>query len=133
MKRKMIVFSSALLIMLLVGVSVTFATTYTSSVSVSTNSSLEGATRSYDAGTHNISMDVYDYDFGDSTNVDISVRSGGFWTGHDVHAETNANLSGYGVSEHVLGYVPQGDYFYFFSTSQSRGGFSADPVIMSSN
>ncbi|SLK20416.1 hypothetical protein [Bacillus toyonensis] len=130
-KKKIALGSSAFAACLLAGSLVASASSYSSSLDISSNSTSSGATRSYTAGTHNIKMTPTSYkEGGNRTYVSTSVRSGGVWS-NKVHVSGGLNLTGYYSNSKDLGYVKGGSYFYFFST-QGQEGFRASPVVMSS-
>ena len=56
--RPLLVLLIAVIACLLMGSFTAFATRYTSTLDISTNSYHEGATRKYDSGVHNISMTI---------------------------------------------------------------------------
>ncbi|KXY41483.1 hypothetical protein V4V24_29375 [Bacillus thuringiensis] len=129
-KKKIALGSTAFAACLLAGSLVASASSYSSSLDISSNSTRDGATRSYTAGTHNIKMTPTKYKEGNSSYVTTSVRSGGSWS-NTTHASGGMNLTGYYSNNKNLGYVKGGSYFYHFST-QGQNGFIANPVVMSS-
>lgn len=67
------------------------------------------------------------------SSVDVAVKSKSSWGKQTTHVSGTLSLPGVGVAyDKNLGYVPSGNYFYDFDTSD-RPGFYADPVVMSSN
>ncbi|AFQ24748.1 hypothetical protein COC60_24730 [Bacillus thuringiensis] len=130
-KKRFALGSSVFVACLLAGSLVASASSYSSSLDISSNSTVTGAKRSFSAGTHNIKMTPTSYkEGGNHTSVSTSVRTGGSWS-HTTHASGIVNLTGYYTNNKNLGYVKSGKYFYHFSTSD-REGLTADPVVMSS-
>ncbi|MBF4693356.1 hypothetical protein [Fusibacter ferrireducens] len=114
-----------------------FATTYTSSLSISNNSTLAGATRSYTGQTHNFVgtlSSVVSYAYDDTRSriyLDKDV-----WFGEDqVYNSGMISFTNIGDSStFTSSNIPDGNYYYFFSTQNlGTNAFSCDTVTMTSN
>ena len=114
------------------------STSYTSSMSLSGNSTLTGTGRSYDAGSHSISMKITWKANSDYNRCKVTLQKSSLG-GYEYKNSTLMYLTNVGQTYSAsMGTQTKGTYRYFFDNRASTLGgsyydsFTANPVIMKS-
>lgn len=130
-KKYLVGIFSTLLVMTSATVGVAYATTaYYTTLTMTYNSTLEGAERYYDTGYYYIRICPSRFDSG-STSVD-SYSAFKNWWGYSDEVGKTVELEKIGVTYlKYLGQASSGNRVYHFSTS-GRQGFSSNSVTLSS-
>ncbi len=113
-----------------------FASTYTSTLDMASNSWFAGADRSYNSSNYYIKIKPKTL-YSGSTSVDVKVCSkttvaGIVWSYNELCGTTVSLPSTGSTYTERVGTGSSGTRCYTFSTSKNRGGFYADYVEMSS-
>lgn len=116
------------------------ASSYTSSLTMSANSTSTGSDRAYTGGTHHIAMTIKSIIWEEVGNkVQITLQHRGLFGIHSsVHTTTSPNMKS-GTHTMYMGTHEEGEYRYYFDNEVSNvganysNGFTASPVTMTSN
>lgn len=136
--KKISIATFALSLMLTLLIPTAFAATqgYVSYLSKSSNSELQGSTRSYTYSNHKISLDITYKEWSGGNDCDISLWKTGFF-GDTRKALVAASMPNVGTKyTYVMGNFGSGNYYYYFDNSfpvgsgKSTNAFVADPVNM---
>lgn len=145
MKKKIMNFTIGVIVFALVAIpTFVFASSYTSTLSISANSQVQGAERSYNSSNHSISIRVDQLDPETTPKLVIVLGTKKLLGGINMQSRKVVNTSLNATINQSMGSVGSGKKVYGFGTKANYYGSESDPntayaglysgqVIMSSN
>lgn len=129
MKKSVLIFSFVF-ILIAANFAAVYATTYTSTISMSGNSTLTGAARVYSAGKHSISMKIASSGGNGTNYCKVTLKKKGVGGG-SISTKT-INVGSVGSTKSAsYGKQRKGKFYYFFNTTNWYK-WSSNKVVMKS-